>query len=308
MAREWLLGLVVTLLGCADGGSSAADAGHAPDAAGPGRINVRACLVDPGCQTRMISAHRGLRTRAPENTLAAYRDAVEAGADVLETDIRATADGELVLMHDDTVDRTTDGTGEVASMTWAQIQALTVHNHDDPSAEQDPRPEAHKVPRLRDLIALCRELGCQVDYDWKTGTAEQLLGVIRAENGVELGFVHKRDAQSLVPLRQMEPGLLLMPNVATAADVDAAIALLDVKIVEAEVDLGGTVATEAVSRARELGIKAYADALGLPDVGLANGDDTLWYALVQSGLHIIASDVTDRAYGYLVQQGYRSPR
>jgi glycerophosphoryl diester phosphodiesterase len=69
-------------------------------------------------------AHRGGVREFPENTLYAYREAARLGADVLEMDIYATADGELVVLHDTTVDRTTDGSGAVESLTLAELRAL----------------------------------------------------------------------------------------------------------------------------------------------------------------------------------------
>lgn len=72
----------------------------------------------------LVLAHRGGAREAPESTLFAYRSALAAGADVLEVDLRTTADGALVVLHDGDVARTTDGSGQVASMTLAQVQAL----------------------------------------------------------------------------------------------------------------------------------------------------------------------------------------
>jgi len=69
-------------------------------------------------------AHRGASAHAPENTLAAFRLGLELGADGLETDLRFTRDGVVVLMHDATVDRTTNGHGEVAALTWDEVRRL----------------------------------------------------------------------------------------------------------------------------------------------------------------------------------------
>ena len=71
-----------------------------------------------------VAAHRGLSAVYPENTLLAFRKALEVGADQLETDVRISADGRLVLMHDATVDRTTDGTGRVDEKTFEELEAL----------------------------------------------------------------------------------------------------------------------------------------------------------------------------------------
>ncbi|HSW14226.1 MAG TPA: glycerophosphodiester phosphodiesterase family protein [Solimonas sp.] len=90
---------------------------------------------DAACQAALTSnpwldrhplnfAHRGGVFDFPENTLYAYRKAYEAGADVLEMDVYQTADGELAILHDLTVDRTTDGSGDISQLTLAQLKAL----------------------------------------------------------------------------------------------------------------------------------------------------------------------------------------
>lgn len=71
----------------------------------------------------LVVAHRGADAIVPENTMEAYRRAVEMGADAIELDVQLSADGEMVLMHDETVDRTTDLTGSIASMTLEQLRA-----------------------------------------------------------------------------------------------------------------------------------------------------------------------------------------
>ena len=71
-----------------------------------------------------VAAHRGWRTKYPENTLEAFRAAEALGVDQLELDIRVTKDNELVIIHDATVDRTTDGSGLVCEKTLAELKAL----------------------------------------------------------------------------------------------------------------------------------------------------------------------------------------
>ena len=73
---------------------------------------------------KMVCAHRGASGTHPENTAAAFDQAVRLGAEMLEFDVRRTADGELVVIHDATVDRTTNGTGAVAELSFAEIRAL----------------------------------------------------------------------------------------------------------------------------------------------------------------------------------------
>ncbi|KEA04452.1 phosphodiesterase (plasmid) [Agrobacterium fabrum] len=106
-------------------------------------------------ETIRLGGHRGHSTGAPENTLAAFRKAFEyAGPKVTcETDLSITADGELILMHDKTVDRTTNGRGIAQKMTYSEISKL-----DAGSWFSDEFAGEH-VPRLRDALQLARELG-----------------------------------------------------------------------------------------------------------------------------------------------------
>ncbi|MCQ4209252.1 glycerophosphodiester phosphodiesterase [Streptomyces longispororuber] len=84
--------------------------------------------MTPGNRTAgnrpLVYGHRGARTEEPENTLRSFRRAAELGADGIELDVRVSADGRLVVIHDATVDRTTDGEGEVAALTLAQLRSL----------------------------------------------------------------------------------------------------------------------------------------------------------------------------------------
>ena len=99
----------------------------------------------PGVQ---VIAHRGGAGLRPENTLAAFQHASELGADVLEMDVRLTADGAIVVLHDATVDRTTDGSGAVAALTLAQLERLDAGYH-----WPNYRGRGLRVPRLEEVFA-----------------------------------------------------------------------------------------------------------------------------------------------------------
>lgn len=88
-----------------------------------------------------IIAHRGASVHAPENTLAAFQLALEQGADGIELDVMLSKDGKLAVIHDDTVDRTTNGTGRVVDLTLEELQALNAGNQE-------------KIPSLADVFDL----------------------------------------------------------------------------------------------------------------------------------------------------------
>ncbi len=91
-------------------------------------------------------AHRGDSTNAPENTLSAFESAIEAGASAVELDIRCTADGHVVVMHDRTVDRTTDGEGAVGRLSLEQVRGL------DAGRWFDERFAGETVPTLGEIF------------------------------------------------------------------------------------------------------------------------------------------------------------
>ncbi len=102
----------------------------------------------------LLFAHRGGALLAPENTLEAFIGAVETwGADVLEMDVHLTRDGELVVIHDPTVDRTTDGSGPVRSFTLAELQALDAgFRYQNSSGETPFRGRGVRIPRFRTIL------------------------------------------------------------------------------------------------------------------------------------------------------------
>lgn len=99
----------------------------------------------------LVSGHRGDRVHGLENTMTAMRLAVEAGCDMIETDVRMTKDSELILMHDEDVSRTTDGTGRVCDLTLAEIRSLNAATLSE--GRFPPEPPA----TLRELLAFALE-------------------------------------------------------------------------------------------------------------------------------------------------------
>ncbi len=97
----------------------------------------------------VVISHRGEHLHHPENTMPAFQAAIDAGADYFELDVRTTSDGKFVIMHDNTLDRTTNGTGEVHKHTFDEIRAL------DAGAKFAPAFAGTKVPTLDEAFRPC---------------------------------------------------------------------------------------------------------------------------------------------------------
>ncbi len=104
-------------------------------------------LRSPG-EPAFVAGHRGDRADAPENTMPAFEAAFAGGLEFVETDVQLTADGFAVLLHDETVDRTTDGTGAVAELTLAEVQAL------DAGSWFGPEFAGTRIPQLGEFLDL----------------------------------------------------------------------------------------------------------------------------------------------------------
>ena len=144
-------------------------------------------------------AHRGAprSSGAPENTLAAFRAAIEAGAGWLEFDVRRTSDGVLVVVHDDTVDRTTDGTGRVADLTLAEVRALP------------PGGDA-TIPTVEEVVDLAAAAGVPILPEIKAGPSNpgmtgQLVELLRAKGYLDRAVILAFEAETLDELRRIAP-------------------------------------------------------------------------------------------------------
>jgi glycerophosphoryl diester phosphodiesterase len=163
----------------------------------------------------MVTAHRGYHADHPENSLAAVRATAVLGAEFAEVDVAHTADEVLVLMHDGSVDRTTNGTGEVNQMTWADIQNLELLDCESGNSE------SCRVPRFEEVLALADELGVMLYLDVKTDRADLVL------EAIQQGFYYKvslvRDGlDKVVPLAGQDEELMVMPPVETLLELEAA--------------------------------------------------------------------------------------
>lgn len=107
---------------------------------------IRKALLNPKTDKVLVVAHRGFwRCNAPENSLAAIDSAIQAKIDMVELDIYKTKDGHPVLLHDGTVDRTTDGKGSVSDMTLAEVKQLHLR-------DKEGNLTNHRIPTLEEAL------------------------------------------------------------------------------------------------------------------------------------------------------------
>ncbi|MCR9279693.1 MAG: glycerophosphodiester phosphodiesterase [Pseudomonadaceae bacterium] len=177
--------------------------------------------VGPGAP--YVIAHRGGAGLRPENTIAAFSHAHMLGVDVLEMDVRLSADGVPVVIHDETVDRTTDGAGAVASMTAAQLATLDAGHHFlDADGTATWRDKGAFIPSLEQVLARFPDARLNIELkDESQVLASAVCGLLRATQ-----------SESRVLIAAIDRGVMLRfrsdcPNVATSAfELEAAWFLL----------------------------------------------------------------------------------
>ena len=155
----------------------------------------------------IILGHRGASGYAPENTLEAFRLAMDMGADGFELDVHLSRDGELIVMHDETVDRTTDGSGQIQSFTLKELKRLDASNG-------MPQYTGAKIPTLGELYDLIRDTRHLVNVEIKTdqivypGIAEKVLK-LEQEKGMEGRILYSSfNHYTLQELRQIKPDVM----------------------------------------------------------------------------------------------------
>lgn len=166
----------------------------------------------------LVVSHRGDWRNAPENSLQAFKNCIDMGVDMIEIDLHKTKDGQLVLMHDNTINRTTDGKGKVSDYTLAELKKLHLRNGMG-------RVTFHQIPTLEEVLNLSKgKILINIDkgYDYfkdvyalleKTGTTDQVViksgydyAKVKADNGDVLNKViympivnlNKPDAEKMI--------------------------------------------------------------------------------------------------------------
>ncbi len=151
--------------------------------------------------TPRVIAHRGGPRYAPENTLAAFAHACAVGAEMLECDVHLTRDGEVVVIHDETLERTTNGAGWVMDHTLAELRTLDAGN-------------GERIPTLAELVALARQSQVELLIELKSphlypGIEFKVLTELEDLGYLEHSVLQSFDWDSLRRLRQLKPSARL---------------------------------------------------------------------------------------------------
>jgi len=164
----------------------------------------------------LIMAHQGGEKQWPSNTLLAFRQARRLGVDVLDMDVHLSRDGELVLMHDTTVDRTTDGHGAIGDLTWAELSRLDAGYRFSLDDQHFPyRGKGLRIPRLQDILQEFPDIRLGIEIKQAPlKTAAHLAQLIRRYGAEQRVLLACFDESMMMELRRQ------LPQVASSATPD----------------------------------------------------------------------------------------
>lgn len=238
--------------------------------------------------TRVV-AHRGNSWVAPQNTLAALESAARAGADAIELDVQLTSDGHVVVIHDETLDATTTGSGWLKDTTLAEVRAV------DAGSWFSPAYAGQRVPLLDEVVELLLrhpsvDLLCEVKGEWTVEEAARVTGPLRAAGLASRVVVQSFWPGTVAALREADPALrrgLLLADVGD--DVLDVCASLDVVMAN----------PHGLLLQQDPGLVGALQGAGLQVAVWTLDDPAHWRAAVELGVDEIITDRPDHLAGWL---------
>jgi len=161
-------------------------------------------LFTASSAAQLVIAHRGASSIAPENTLVAFTKAIEFGAHIIELDVHQTKDSHLVVIHDGTVDRTTDGKGRVSDLTVAEVRTLDAGSWFSPEFAGEKVPLLEEVfDTIPDSVSLLIEI--KQGSDTYPGIEERVVRLVRSRNAAARVILKSFDDAVLNRLQMLAP-------------------------------------------------------------------------------------------------------
>jgi len=249
------------------------------------------CVSDPACLDRMVVGHRGMGGNwaylAPENSLASLRAAILAGLDGVEIDVRHAQDGTLVVIHDDTVNRTFHGTGEVDELGIDDLRSLEFRTTSTLVGTLPGDFSCERLPTFAEVLELARGR-LFLDVDVKTNRSAAVAEAIRDADALDYAFFSSGSQGKVVAARAAVPDLAVQVRPDTPEALEDWVDALDRAPEIFEMDFGEL--EPVLERIRELEAKPFVDSFPQDVAALTtrsfDGFEDIW----SQGAQIIQSD------------------
>ena len=241
----------------------------------------------------IVAAHRGDHVIYPENTLEAYREAIKNEADYVEIDLRTTKEGELVSMHDGSVNRMTNGQGLIKDQTLADLQQLKVKSHDTTDKQ------TYRIPTFKEILQLCKNK-INIYLDFKAAEPAQAYAMIKQYGMEKQVLVYINSAEQFTGWRTAAPKIPLMlslpDSVKTVAEMETFINKYHVDILDGSYK---QYSAEMVKFAESKHVPVW------PDIQSAGEGPADWDQALAKGLSGLQTDHPAALVKYLKGKGLR---
>lgn len=268
---------------------------------------------DSNSKNVLVAAHRGDWRHAPENSIKGIENSIKMGIDIVEVDVRKTKDGKLVLMHDATIDRTTNGTGKVSDHTLAELKKLYLKNN---QGGDDAELTDQRIPTLEEVL-LAAKGKIMVNLDKSYGLMHDIYPLLVKTGTVDIGiFKGVSDPKQVKKdIKFMDRNIFFMPIVFSdnekVAD-EIKVYLKKVKPAAFEVILrkDDSLLSES-DLIRKRGARVWVNTLwgslcaGYTDAKAMENPDANWGHLIEKGVNIIQTDNPADLLQYLKNKGLR---
>jgi glycerophosphoryl diester phosphodiesterase len=238
-----------------------------------------------------LSAHRGSSIIAPENTLATFRTVLEMGVDYIEIDVRTTRDGQLAILHDGTLNRTTNGEGPMKNFTLAELKQLSAGKNYPEQYKEERIPTLQETTELLAKWNKTHKHQTNLYVDCKDVAPEPLVKELKAGKLLKDAVFYGSD-DFLLALKKVYPKAKLMPSLNKPGEIEDKVARLN----PYAFDVRWTILNQAlVADIHKHNIKVFSDVLGLLDTP-AN-----YKKATTMGLDLIQTDHVRKVYNTLLE-------
>lgn len=239
----------------------------------------------------VVIAHRGNHIKVPENTLEAVKAAIKSKSDYVEIDLRTSKDGQLVIHHDATVDRMTNGSGNVKDFTLTELQQLNVGH------KSRPAKRIYRIPTFADVLKVCKGK-INIYLDFKDADVTETYRQIREAGMEKQVAVYVNGIQQYEEWRNTAPGIPLITSaVEEVKNKDQLAFFLSQGTIEVLDNINDK---EMVATANDNGVAVWLDAQGDHE-----GPDE-WKSALQKGIQGIQTDNPEALIAYLNKSGLRN--
>lgn len=253
---------------------------------------LSACLLKKDCMDWMAMGHRGTMLRAPENTLAAVQEAHRLGADIAEIDVRLSKEGVPILLHDDTVDRTSEGTGKASQKTVQELKNIKLK-----CPEKAQCTGQEQIATLEEVVEWSRGK-IILNLDMKTNQLQPVVEVLRRLQAQDFVFLFLSSDDEYNAYRTHGQGFMMMPRADDAQSAKTLVSTWQQPLLHLD-PRPDILTTELQTYLSTQGVKIMLNALAIYDSAAVEAPEAYLPLVQEFGARVIQTDRLDLLVPFL---------